>query len=120
MSDDRYRVHDGSLLRRLMTCPEQGGTAYTVRSLAAETGLSFSKIQKLVTGDRPTVTEAEADSIASAVHICRRGLFAPTPSPFGDGNRKDDHRGSRRTHSSSPSRCTHELGEHDGPDDADR
>lgn len=120
MSDDRYRVHHGSLLRRLMDCPEQGGTTFTVRSLAAATGLSPSKIQKMVTEERPTVTEAEADSIASAVHICRRGLFAPSSSPFGDGNRKDDPRGSRRTHSSGPSRCTHELGEHDGPDDSDR
>lgn len=120
MSDDRYRVHHGSLLRRLMDCPEQGGTAYTVRSLAAETGLSPSKIQKMVSEERPTVTEAEADSIASAVHICRRGLFAPSPSPFGDGNRKDDHRGSRRTHTSRPPRSAHELGEHDGPDDPNR
>ena len=87
MSDaTTYRVHHGSLLKRLMRCPEAGGTVYTVRSLAAVTGLSYSKIQKMVTGERPTVTEPEADRIAEAVQICRKGLFAPTSSPFGDGN----------------------------------
>lgn len=87
MSDvTTYRVHDGLLLKRLMRCPEAGGTVYTVRSLATVTGMSYSKIQKLVTGERPTVSEPEADRIAQAVQVRRKALFAPTSSPFGDGN----------------------------------
>jgi hypothetical protein len=84
--DTRYRVHDGLLIRRLMECPPVGGAAFTVRSLAAATGLSYSKIQKLISEDRPTVTPAEADRIALALCVCRRALFSPLPSPSRDGD----------------------------------
>jgi hypothetical protein len=83
----RFRLHDGLLLRRLMECPPVGGTAFTVRSLAAATGLSYSKIHKLITEARPTVGEQEADSIARAVCVRRRALFSPTSSPSWDGDK---------------------------------
>lgn len=90
MRTARYHLHDGPLLRRLMECPPVGGTAFTVRSLAAATGLSYSKIQKLIHGERPTVTEDEADRIASAVLVCRKALFSPHPSPYWDGDKETE------------------------------
>lgn len=86
MPTPRYHLHDGPLLRRLMECPPVGGTAFTVRSLAAATGLSYSKIQKLVHGERPTVTADQADRIATAVRVRRQALFSPHPSPSWDGD----------------------------------
>lgn len=83
---NRYRVHDGPLLARLMRCPDQGGTAHTVRSLAKAVGLSWSKIHRLITEDRPTVTRAEADHIAESLGVSRRAIFQPISSPLGDGD----------------------------------
>jgi hypothetical protein len=88
--DDRYRLHDGPLLKRLMKQPIEGGLVYTVRSLAERVGLSYSKIQKLVKEDRPTVSEDEADRIAKAVQANRKALFSPTPSPFEDGDTSEE------------------------------
>lgn len=85
MPDARYRLHDGPLLKRLMQQPLPGGTSYTVRSLASVTGLSYSKIQKLVSEERPYVDQVDADRIAEAVQVRRKALFSPTPSPFEDG-----------------------------------
>lgn len=90
MRDTRFRLHDGALLRRLMECPHPEGTTYTVRSLAAVTGLSYSKIQKLITEERPTATGGEADRIASAVQCRRRALFSPSSSPSWDGDQETE------------------------------
>ena len=87
MADDWYRLHDGALLRRLMECPPEGGAVLTVRSLAAAVGLSYSKIQKMITEERPYVTEGYARRIASAVHCRRRALFSPSSSPYSNGDR---------------------------------
>lgn len=84
----RYRLHDGLLLRRLMRHPESDGVAHTERSLAQATGLSWSKVHRLITEERPTVTEDQADRIAAAVRVRRKALFTPISSPFGDANRK--------------------------------
>ncbi|HEY5836742.1 hypothetical protein [Streptomyces sp.] len=81
MPDPRYHLHDGKLLRRLMENPLPGGTSHTVRSLAAETGVSYSKIQKLISEQRPTVTASEADRISHAVQCRRKALFSPLPPP---------------------------------------
>lgn len=95
MRDARYRLHDGALLRHLMECPPKGGTPHTVRSLAAAVGLSYSKIQKLITEDRPDVDEVHADRIASQVHFRRRALFSPSSSPSRDGDRRETPDGPR-------------------------
>lgn len=86
----RYRVHDGPLLRRLMRNPESDGVRHTVRSLGEATGLSPSKIHKLITEERPTVTPAEADRIAEALAVQRKALFAPTSSPYSNGERQEE------------------------------
>lgn len=91
MPNRRYRLHDGALLRRLMECPPPSGTTHTVRSLAAATGLSYSKIQKLITEERPTTTEGEADRIACAFRLRRRALFSPSSSPSWDGDQETEN-----------------------------
>lgn len=84
MGSTRYRVHDGPLLKRLMHCPEPGGTPHTVRSLAKAVGLSRSKIQALVDEVRPTVEPDQADRIAKAVGVRRKALFSPPAFAFED------------------------------------
>jgi plasmid maintenance system antidote protein VapI len=95
LPDDRYRLHDGELLRRLMKRPLEGGTVHTVRSLADATGLSYSKIQKLIKEERPDVDAPEADRIAEAVQSRRRALFSPTSFTFKNENEGKHPRGPR-------------------------
>jgi hypothetical protein len=71
-----------------MECPPKGGEPHTVRSLAKAVGLSYSKIQKLITEERPDVDGAHADRIASEVHVRRRALFSPSSSPSWDGDQE--------------------------------
>jgi hypothetical protein len=79
-----------------MKQPLPGGTSFTVRSLANVTGLSYSKIQKLISEERPFVDQDQADRIAEAVQARRKALFSPTPSPFEDGDKdKENPRGPR-------------------------
>lgn len=85
----RYRLHDGPLLKRLMRHPVSDGARHTERTLAALAGVSWSKVHRLITEERPTVTEDQADRIAEAVQVRRKALFTPITSPFGDGDRKD-------------------------------
>lgn len=72
-----------------MRHPGPTGPSYTVRSLAKAAGLSPSKIQRIITEERPTVTDAQATRIAEAVGVSRRALFMPTPSPYSNGDRED-------------------------------
>lgn len=90
MGSTRYRVHDGPLLKRLMHCPEPGGTSHTVRSLARACGLSRSKIQALIDEDRPTVEPADATAIAEAVGVRRKALFAPCAFAFEDKDKSPE------------------------------
>jgi hypothetical protein len=53
------------------------GEPFTVRRLAAEAGISPSKIQALRDGTRSTVSAVEAARIAGAVHFRPRALFHP-------------------------------------------
>ena len=120
MPDDRYRVHDGALLYRLMRQPLPGGEVHTVRSLARATGLSYSKIQKLTSEERPTVSESEADAISRAVQSRRRALFSPTSSSFGDEDeREGEGHGPAGPITSRHHRRAHELGEHARPGEPD-
>lgn len=93
----RYRLHDEALLRRLMECPKPGGTAHTVRSLAAVTGLSYSKVHKLIRGTRPTCDEQDAESVAHAFDLPRKALFLAISSPieYGDERPKETTDGPR-------------------------
>ena len=89
VSHARYRLHDGPLLRRLMDSPPVGGRVYSVRSLALATDLSYSKIQKMVTEDRPTCTPDEAERIACALSLSRKALFSPISSASADKDEED-------------------------------
>jgi hypothetical protein len=93
----RYRLHDGALLRRLMECPRPGEKAHTVRSLAAVTGLSYSKVHKLIRGTRPTCGADEAASVAHAFGLPRRALFLAISSPneYGDDRPEETTDGPR-------------------------
>ncbi|OKJ06797.1 hypothetical protein AMK19_23350 [Kitasatospora sp. CB01950] len=82
----RYRIHDGDLLKRLMKHPGSDGAVHTVRSLAKVAGVSWSKIHRLTTGTRPTLTRAQADSIAAAVGVRRASLFSPSTSASTDAD----------------------------------
>lgn len=111
----RYRIHDGQLLRQLMKRPGSAGVRHTVRSLAEATGLSYTKIHRLITEERPTVEANEADAVAEAVEVRRRALFTPTSSPFEDGDDREGTHGPRDSESPSAPRSPRELGEHDRP-----
>jgi hypothetical protein len=87
---DRYRLHHGALLRRLMECPRPGEKRHTVRSLAAATGLSYSKVQKLTSGERPTCGATEAQRVASVFDLPRNALFLPLSSPSQDGDARPE------------------------------
>lgn len=82
---DRFTLIDGGLLLRLMKCPDRGGRRHTVRSLAAATGVSKSKISSM-TRDEPVrpLTGAQASLMADAVGVRRKAIFTPTLSAFAD------------------------------------
>lgn len=86
MPEARWRLTDGLLLRRLMQAPGSARPALTPRDLAEAAGLSESKIAKLLRGTRPTVTESQADRIATAVGVARGALFLPTSSSSADAD----------------------------------
>lgn len=89
MPEDRYRLRDANVLRRLMGSPGSGQPAHTVQSLARASGLSASKIHKLLQGVRPTVSRSQAERIASAVDASMTALFSPSKSASADTNEED-------------------------------
>lgn len=88
MPKQTHRLHDGPLLRRLMRQPEPGGREHSVRTLAQAVGVSESKVHKLISEERPFVTEAEAEAIASEVGACLKALFAPRSFSFVNENKE--------------------------------
>lgn len=72
-----HLLNDGPLLRRLMKCPDRGGTRHTVRSLAAATGLSKSKIHRMLNDQAPRVASQQAEATAEAVGVRCTALFTP-------------------------------------------
>ncbi|MFE5159678.1 hypothetical protein ACFRNT_14380 [Streptomyces sp. NPDC056697] len=84
MSAPRFRLIDGPLLSRLMRCPDTGGKRHTARSLAAETGISKSKINSMIHDRQTRVTEEQAERTAEAVGVNRKALFTPCMSAFAD------------------------------------
>lgn len=94
MRHNRYRLNDGQLLSRLMRCPDQGGKRHTLRSLAATAGVSKSKLNTMLHGSQMDVTAEQADAIAEAVGVQRRGLFTPTAFVIANANitQKEENR----------------------------
>jgi transcriptional regulator with XRE-family HTH domain len=82
----RHRLNDGELLSRLMRCPDAGGTRHTVRSLAAATGVSKSKLSCMLRGHQMDVTAEQADAIAEAVDVRRAALFMPRSFVIANAN----------------------------------
>jgi hypothetical protein len=65
-----------------MRQPEPGGREHSVRTLAQAVGVSESKVDKLISEERPFVTEAQAQAIASEVGAHLKALFAPRSFSF--------------------------------------
>ncbi|MDX2707300.1 hypothetical protein PV350_31260 [Streptomyces sp. PA03-6a] len=84
-----YELNDGHLLRRLMRCPDKGGTRHTVRSLADATGLSKSKISNMLNDRSKKVPEGAADATAEAVGEQRKALFTPIASTSTDADNEE-------------------------------
>lgn len=76
------RLHDGPLLKRLMRQPEPGGREHSVRTLAQAVGVSEAKVHKLISEERPYVTEEQAEAIAREVGAHRKALFSPRSFSF--------------------------------------
>ncbi|MFD8075867.1 hypothetical protein ACFV3E_24825 [Streptomyces sp. NPDC059718] len=85
-----YDLIDGDLLRRLMRCPDKGGTRHTARSLAAAAGLSKSKVNRMTNGHSKRVTEPQATATAEAVGVRRKAIFTPSMSTSTDIDTKGD------------------------------
>ena len=77
-----YRLNDGALLARLMRCPDRGGRRHTVRSLAAATGISKSKISYMLRDQQTKLPQSKATAAAEAVGVHRKALFTPILSTF--------------------------------------
>ena len=82
----------GQLLARLMRRPDTGGTRHTVRSLAAATGISKSKISSMLRDQQTRLPEHKADAVAHEVGVRRKALFTPIVSTIANTNtlRKGD------------------------------
>jgi hypothetical protein len=65
-----------------MRQPEPGGREHSVRTLAQAVGVSESKVDKLISEERPYVTETQAEAIASEVGANLKALFAPRSFSF--------------------------------------
>lgn len=90
MPDPLYRLHDGELLRRLMRQPAPGGTRHSVQSLADAVGVSTSKVNKLISEQRPYLTGEQAEACARAVGVHRKALFSPRSFSFENENKKEE------------------------------
>lgn len=77
----RYTLRDRQVLQYLMQHPGRG-VPYTVRSLAAEIGLSHhSLVGHLLSGQRKDCDGGVAHDISEAVGVAVLVLFAPPTSP---------------------------------------
>lgn len=85
-----YRLTDGDLLGRLMRCPDKGGRRHTVRSLAAATGVSKSKISYMLKDRQTRLPESKATAMAEAVDVHRKALFTPIVSASADTDKEGE------------------------------
>lgn len=82
----RLQVTDGTMLRLLMRWAPNG-SSLTIRELADAVGVSKSKIEALLSGERPTVTRDVAVRICAALEVRSTALFfEPLPTPTGEGS----------------------------------
>lgn len=88
MPDTRYRLIDGQMLRRLMSCPDVDGQRHTVRTLAAVTGISKSKISSMLHDHQKRVTAEQAAATARAVGVSRKAIFLPLLSASADTDKE--------------------------------
>ena len=84
-----YVLTDGPLLKRLMKRPDTGGTRHTVRSLAAATGISKSKISSMLNDRQTRVTAHQANLTAEAVGVRRKAIFMPQTSTSTDIDKEE-------------------------------
>ncbi|MGW1183002.1 helix-turn-helix domain-containing protein [Streptomyces drozdowiczii] len=86
MSHARLHLTHSGLLRALMRWAPRG-RSLTIRELADEVGVSKSKVEALLSGERPTVTREIAERISHVLDVRQDALFfEPLPTPMGVGN----------------------------------
>lgn len=78
----RYTLRDTGLLAKLMEHPGTG-VPYTVRTLAAASGCSRGKIERLHCGKQASLPMFEAHAVAEALGVAVLVLFMPPVSPNG-------------------------------------
>lgn len=81
----RLQLTDGTMLRLLMRWAPNG-SSLTIREFAEAVGVSKSKIEALLSGERPTVTSEVAARICTVLAVRQTALFfEPLPTPTGTG-----------------------------------
>lgn len=76
----RYALRDLETFKKIMECPGRG-VPYTVRDLADATGVSRSRIGRLLTGDLTHLDVNDAHAVAEALGVAVLVLFVPPVSP---------------------------------------
>ncbi|MYT56909.1 helix-turn-helix domain-containing protein [Streptomyces sp. SID7834] len=85
MSPARLHLTRGDLLRLLMRWAPNG-SSLTIRELAEAIGVSKSKVEALLSEERPTVTREVAERICTVLDVRQDALFfEPLPTPMGVG-----------------------------------
>ncbi|MFQ6851223.1 helix-turn-helix transcriptional regulator [Streptomyces sp. 35M1] len=86
MTPARLHLTSGETLRTLMRWAPNG-SSLTIRELADAVGVSKSKIEALLSEERPTVTRELAGRICSVLDVRQNALFfEPLPAPMGAGS----------------------------------
>lgn len=75
----RYVLRDRNMLRKVMSTPGRG-RPYTIRELAAATGVSRGKVGHLLSGRTARCDIEDAHAIAEALDVGVLVLFAPSMS----------------------------------------
>lgn len=76
----RYALRRLGQLKETMEHPGRG-VPYSVRSLAAASGVSRSQVGRLVSGEIDSLDVNEAHQVAEALGVAVLVLFAPPSSP---------------------------------------
>lgn len=85
MSHARLHLTSSRTLRDLMRWGPNG-SSMSIRELAAAVGVSKSKVEALLSQERPTVTEEVAERICQTLDVRQNALFfEPLPTPMGVG-----------------------------------
>ncbi|MFE4691208.1 helix-turn-helix domain-containing protein [Streptomyces sp. NPDC056749] len=85
MSHARRHLTSSATLRDLMRWGPNGSSV-SIRELAAAVGVSKSKVEALLSQERPTVTQEVAERICRTLDVRQNALFfEPLPTPTGAG-----------------------------------